>query len=69
MANAIGEADGVEGLFRECSATPPAVFGIDEGQLDIFERGEPRHQLEGLKNEPDSLVADLCEGGRAHGGD
>ncbi len=42
------------------------VLGVEQRELDIFQRGQAREQVEALEHEADFAVADLGQLGVAH---
>ena len=65
----IGEADTFEGAPRHPATTEPAPACVDEGEFDVALRGLTGEEFEGLKNEPDALIAHLGEFGGVHAAD
>ena len=61
MAGTIGEPHAPQGLERPGPAIGRAA--VEQGQLDIAQRGHARQQLEGLKHEADALAAHRRQSG------
>ena len=60
VVDPIAEPDGIERGDRPL-ASALAVAAVDERQLDVLDRVEPRQQIERLEDEADVLVADRRE--------
>src|SRR5438128_3599717 len=58
---AIGEPDRAEPRAGPGAAVARGVARIEQGKLDVFERGRPGQQVELLEDEPDSAVSDPSE--------
>ncbi len=58
MEHAVVQAHTSEGQARLATAFGSRDPRVDQGQLDVAQRRGPREQVEGLKDEPDLLVAD-----------
>ena len=60
MVETLPEANGAQGLRCPLpSLLRGQVAGVQQRQLDVFERARSREQVEALKDEPDVRVAYL----------
>src|SRR5882724_1014300 len=57
----VGEPDRREARTGAGAALPRGVPGVEQGQLDVLERGRPGQQVELLEDEADARVPDARE--------